>query len=91
MQVLWWVVLLVCLLSSATMLLVRSTGYTSTAREGDKYYLLVRSERYETTREEYDATRWRNGVSGVAAAGMLISLLAFVGLEAVRYRVRRRA
>ncbi|MCA9647550.1 MAG: hypothetical protein H6816_07475 [Phycisphaerales bacterium] len=90
MRTLWWTLLLVFLLSCTTMVTVRSTGYTSVAAEDGKYYLQFRSSRFETTREEYEDARWHGVVSGVAAATMFCSLFAFIGLESVRYRARRR-
>ena len=80
-----WSLLTVFVASLATAVLVRSNGYTGVATEGGKYFVTFRSTRYEVDRHEFEQTRWRNRVNGVAGATMMISLFAFIGFESVRF------
>lgn len=80
-----WSLLTVFVASLATAVLVRSNGYTGVATEGGKYFATYKSTRYEVDRQEFEQTRWRNRVNGVAVATMVISLFAFIGFESVRF------
>jgi hypothetical protein len=80
-----WCLLTVFVASLATAVLVRGNGYTAVAAEGGKYFVTYRSTRYEVDRQEFEQSRWRNRVNGVAVATMMISLFAFIGFESIRF------
>jgi hypothetical protein len=80
-----WSLLTIFLASLATAVLVRSNGYTGVAMEAGKYFVTYKSTRYEVDRQEFEETRWRNRVNGIAVATMMISLFAFIGFESVRF------
>jgi hypothetical protein len=80
-----WSLLTLFIASLATAVLVRSNGYAGVATEGGKYFVTYKSTRYEVDRQEFEQTRWRDRVNGVAVATMMISLFAFIGFESVRF------
>ena len=80
-----WSLLTIFFASLATAIMVRSNGYTGVATESGKYFVTYKSIRYEFNRQEFEQTRWRNRVNGVAVATMMISLFAFIGVGSVRF------
>jgi hypothetical protein len=84
-----WSLLVIFVVSLATAVTVRSNGYTGVESEGNNYYVTYKSTRYEVSHEEFEETRWRNRVNGIAVASMMISLFAFIGIESVRFGGRR--
>jgi len=90
LKVIWWFLLLIFLISTATAVTIRSTGDTGAVAENGRYFVQYRSTRHEVTREEYDQTRRRNHVAEIAAATMMISLFAFIGIHSLRRTARNR-
>lgn len=80
-----WSLLTIFFASLATVVLVRSNGYTGVATEDGTYFVTYKSTRYEVDRNEFDQTRWRNRVNGIAVATMILSLFSFIGFESVRF------
>jgi hypothetical protein len=81
-----WSLLSIFFASLAMAILVRSNGYTGVAAEDGKYFVTFKSARYEVDRNEFEQTRWRNRVNGVAVATMMLSLFSFIGFDSVRFR-----
>jgi hypothetical protein len=86
MTLIRWGLLTLFAASLATAVMVRSNGYTGVATEEDKYFVTYKSTRYEVSREEFEQTRWRNRVNGIAVWSMMLSLFTFIGFESVRFR-----
>src|SRR4051812_42094612 len=90
MRIFWWLLPLTFIASVVIALGARSPGWTGTLAENGKYYVIMRSQRFETSFEEYENTRRRYRVSMTAAFTGAMSMLGFVTLESVRFRQRRR-
>jgi len=80
-----WSLLTIFVASLAMAVSVRGNGYTGVATERGKYFVTYKSTRYEVDRGEFERTRWRNRVNGVAVATMMVSLFSFIAFESVRF------
>jgi hypothetical protein len=72
------------LISAATAVAVRGSGW-STRMENGKYYLSFKSDRYETTAEEFNRTEHHNRIAGWAVFCMFASAGGFIAIEAINY------
>src|SRR5437764_11753842 len=83
-----WCLFTVVVTSVATAVVVRSTGYTGVSTEAGKYFVTYKSARYEVSRDDFERTRRRDRINGVAVMCGMFSCFAFVGFESVRFRGR---
>ncbi|HYE17622.1 MAG TPA: hypothetical protein VEA69_04215 [Tepidisphaeraceae bacterium] len=93
LRVVRWTLLTAFVASVVTAVGVRQSGYTRASLEDGRYYASYRSTRDEVSAEEYERIWWRDRITQGAVFTMTLSLIAFAGLESVRFggsRVRRR-
>jgi hypothetical protein len=81
MRIIRAILLALFLLSVVTVIAVRTTGCTATAMENGKFYLCYRSQRFETTPEEFANARLRGRIVFAAAGAMIVSLALFIAIQ----------
>lgn len=91
MALIRWSLLAVFVTSAATTVFVRSDGYTPVEAEDGRYFVAYKETRHAISRQEFEEARWRYRVNAGAAATMVISLFAFIGLQWARFSGVRRS